>query len=147
MSEVRTLKYRATQSDLDNELTLKKLLEDKWHCTLNELPHLYHVDFYAERDDKLVAWIEVKQRSINSYQYSTVFLNKDKKYRYLVGLSFSEPAFFVVRWADGVTKFIDVSKVRDEWLSYGGENNRWESGANDYEPVYKIPIEEMDEVE
>ena len=146
LSTERTLEYRASQTDLDNEKSLKEFLEAKWLCTLHELPHLYHVDFYAERDNKLVAWVEVKQRSTNSDQYPTVFLNRDKKYKYLLGLSFAEPALFVVRWADGVTKFIDVAKVRDEWLSYGGENNRWGPGENDYEAVYEIPIHEMEEV-
>jgi hypothetical protein len=146
LSNERTLGYRASQSDLDNEKTLKQFLEAKWSCTLHELPHLYHVDFYAERDNKLVAWVEVKQRSTTSYKYPTVFLNKDKKYKYLRGLSFSEPALFVVRWADGVTKYIDVANVQEDWLSYGGENNRWGPGENDYEAVYEIPINEMLEV-
>lgn len=143
---MRTLNYRATEEDLANELSLKAYLEEKWTCVLHELPHLYHVDFYAERNNNLVAWVEVKQRSIPHDQYPTVFLNFDKKFKHLKGLSFSEPALFVVRWSDGVTKFIDVANVREEWLSYGGENDRWGPGQNDYEAVFEIPISEMEVV-
>ena len=144
MSDQRTLDYRATEADLDNERTIQKLLEDKWACTLHPLPHLYHVDFYAERDNNLVAWIEVKQRNIDSTKYPTVFLNREKKFLHLKKLSFAQPAFFVVRWADQVTRFIEINKVREEWLSYGGENDRWGAGRNDYEYLYEIPINEME---
>jgi hypothetical protein len=50
---------------------------------------------------------------------------------------------FVVRWSDGVTKYIDVADVREEWLGEGGENNRWGEGQHDLEAVFHVPIDEM----
>ena len=135
-----SLSYRATAQDLINEELIKTDIEKAWDCKLHHLPHLYHVDFYAERDDDLVAWIEVKQRSCTSTQYPTVFMNTGKKFRHLSALASTAPAFFVVRWADGVTRYISVADVHPDWLTVGGENNRWGRGQHDYEPVFEVPI-------
>ena len=139
----QSLNYRATADDLANENTIKTHLEKAWNCTLHHLPHLYHVDFYAERDDKLLAWVEVKQRSCASTKYPTVFMNRDKKYKHLMAHAHTANAFFVVRWADGVTRFINVFDVRQEWLAVGGELHRWGEGEHDLESVFEIPIDEM----
>jgi hypothetical protein len=139
----QSLGYRATREDLANEDALKRDLEQAWECNLHHMPHLYHVDFYAERSDNLVAWVEVKQRSCTSTQYATVFMNRGKKFKHLLALSQTAPAFFVVRWADDVTRFIDVAEVVPEWLSVGGEANRWGPGEHDFESVFEIPITEM----
>lgn len=146
MSEARVAEYRATVDDLANESEIQRYLEERWNCVLHPLPHLYHVDFFAERDNQLVAWVEVKRRSNASTTYPTVFLNRDKKFIHLKGLSFAQPAFFVVRWADGVTRFIEVNKVRDEWLGFGGERDRWGVGRDDFEAVFEIPVDEMEVV-
>jgi hypothetical protein len=134
---------RFTPEALANENAIKADLEKAWKCTLYHLPMYYHVDFFAERDNKLVAWVEVKQRNCSSTQYSTVFMNVDRKFRHLISHSETAPAFFVVRWADGVTKFIDVCDVKPEWLGEGGENDRWGPGEHDVEAVFLIPIDEM----
>ena len=139
----QSLNYRASADDLANENAIKQDLERAWRCTLHHLPHLYHVDFYAERDDKLLAWVEVKQRSCTSTKYPTVFLNRDKKYKHLIAHAHTALAFFVVRWADGVTRYMNVFDVRQEWLGVGGEHNRWGDGGHDLESVFEIPIDEM----
>ena len=139
----QSLGYRATSEDLANEDAIKKFLEQKWGCTLHHLPHLYNVDFYAERNNNLVAWVEVKQRSCTSDKYPTVFLNKGKKYKHLLALAHVANAFFVVRWADGVTAYINIFDVRKDWLTVGGEANRWGEGAHDFEPVFEVPVGEM----
>jgi hypothetical protein len=72
-----------------------------------------------------------------------VFLNVDRKFRHLTAHAETAPAFFVVRWSDGVTKFIDVRNVDPAWLGEGGENDRWGPGEHDMEAVFLIPISEM----
>jgi hypothetical protein len=124
-------------------MQLQADIEQAWKCKLHHLPHLFSVDFYAERDDNLVAWLEVKQRSCSSTKYATVFMNIGRKFRHLEALSLTAPAMFVVRWSDGVTKYINVKDVAPDWQSIGGENNRWGAGQHDYEPVYEIPISVM----
>jgi len=134
---------RFTPEALANENAIKADLEKAWTCTLHHMPMYYHVDFFAERDNKLVAWVEVKQRNCTSTQYPTVFMNVDRKFRHLTAHAETAPAFFVVRWSDGVTKFIEVSDVKPEWLGEGGENDRWGPGEHDTEAVFLIPIQEM----
>ena len=142
----QSLAYRATPEDLANENQLKHDLETAWDCTLHHLPHLYHVDFFAQREDNLVAWVEVKQRSCTSTQYETVFMNKGKKFAHLRALSVTAPALFVVRWSDGVTRFINVADVEEGWLGFGGEANRWGAGEHDFEQVFEIPIGRMEQL-
>jgi hypothetical protein len=67
----------------------------------------------------------------------------DRKFRHLTSHSETAPAFFVVRWSDGVTRFIDVCDVKPDWLGEGGENDRWGPGVHDMEAVFLIPIDEM----
>ena len=134
---------RNTPEYMAREELLRADLEKAWNCKLHHLPMFYHVDFFAERDHALVAWVEVKQRNCTSTQYPTVFMNVDRKFRHLIAHSETAPAFFVVRWADGVTRFIDVCDVKPEWLGEGGENDRWGPGEHDMEAVFLIPIDEM----
>jgi hypothetical protein len=134
---------RNTPENIARENQLKADLETAWNCTLHHLPQYYHVDFFAERDHALVAWVEVKHRNCTSTQYPTVFMNVDRKFRHLIAHSETAPAFFVVRWSDGVTRFIDVCDVKPEWLGEGGENDRWGPGEHDMEAVFLIPIQEM----
>ena len=137
---------RFTPEALANEDRMKADLEQAWECTLHHMPMYYHVDFFAERDHRLVAWVEVKQRNCPSTQYPTVFMNADRKYKHLLAHSETAPAFFVVRWSDGVTRFIDVRDVDQAWLGEGGENDRWGPGEHEVEPVFLIPIDEMREL-
>jgi hypothetical protein len=134
---------RNTPDKMAREEILKADLEGAWGCKLHHLPQFYHVDFFAERDGVLVAWLEVKHRNCTSTQYPTVFMNRDRKFHHLTAHSYTARSVFVVRWSDGVTRFIDVADVQDDWLGVGGENDRWGVGQHDVEAVYHIPIQEM----
>ena len=134
---------RNTPENMAREELLKADLEKAWDCTLHHLPQFYHVDFFAERDGKLKAWVEVKHRNCASTQYPTVFMNRDRKFHHLTAHSYTARSVFVVRWSDGVTRYIDVADVREEWLGVGGEMDRWGPGQHDVEPVFEIPIDEM----
>jgi Holliday junction resolvase-like predicted endonuclease len=134
---------RNDAENIARENLLKADLEKAWDCTLHHLPQFYHVDFFAERDGELKAWVEVKQRNCTSTQYPTVFMNVDRKFKHLIAHAETAPAYFVVRWSDGVTRFIDVRDVRPEWLGEGQENNRWGEGQHDREAVFHVPIDEM----
>ena len=134
---------RNTPDKMQREEILKADLERAWGCKLHHLPQFYHVDFFAEREGVLVAWVEVKQRNCTSTQYPTVFMNVDRKFKHLIAHAETAPAYFVVRWSDNVTRFIDVRDVRSEWLGEGQESNRWGVGEHDREAVFLIPIDEM----
>jgi len=134
---------RNTPENIARENLLKADLEKAWDCTLHHLPQFYHVDFFAERDGVLKAWVEVKHRNCTSTKYPTVFMNRDRKFHHLTAHSYTARSVFVVRWSDGVTRYIDVADVREEWLGVGGERDRWGPGLHDVEPVFGIPIDEM----
>ena len=141
-----SLKYRATKFDLANEIQVKALMESAWNCKLHHFPHLFAVDWYAERDDKIKAFVEFKQRSFKSTERKIVHLNTAKKFWALSRFSYIAPAFFVVRFADGVVKFIDVSKVDDQKREIAGEYNRWGPGKHDLEEMICVPIADMIEL-
>lgn len=141
-----SLAYRATAHDLDNEARIAAEIEQAWQCKLTHLPHLFHVDWFAERKDKLVAFIEFKQRTYAASEKPYVHLNTAKKYRYLSGLSYIAPALFVVRFADGVTKWVNVADIDDSARVTAGEYNRWGPGKHDLEEMILIPLEEMNDL-
>jgi hypothetical protein len=137
------LNYRATATDLGNEVSAQQVIEQKWNCRLHHLPHLFHVDWFAERGDNLVAWIEFKQRTCTSTQFETVFLNVDRKYKTLSALSVVAPSFFVVAWADGVMRYVNISDIDVSRVTVSGERNRWGEGRHDFENLIQIPIKDM----
>lgn len=138
-----SLRYRATARDLANEDAVAVEIQEKWQCKLTHLPHLFHVDWMAERNDKLVAFIEFKQRTYKASDKPFVHLNTAKKYKYLSMLSYTAPAFFVVRFADGVTKYINVNHIDDSKRVIAGEYNRWGPGKHDLEEMIVIPLSQM----
>lgn len=141
-----SLKYRATAQDLENEARVAAEIEEKWNCKLTHLPHLFHVDWMAERNDKLVGFIEFKQRTYKASEKPYVHLNTAKKYRHLSMLSYTAPAFFVVRFADGVTKWVNVNDIDDSHRTVSGEYNRWGEGKHDLEEMIIIPLRDMNDL-
>ena len=137
------LNYRATAYNLNNQSEVGEVIEDGWACKLHDLPHLFYVDWYAEREDKLIAWIEFKQYRQKSFDREHVWMNVNRKYKTLSGLSSVAPAFYFVRFDDGVLKYINVKNVGQYEIIEAGEYNRWGPGKHDLEPVYNIPIAEM----
>lgn len=138
-----TTKYRATQQDLDNEAAVAAEIEKKWQCKLHHLPHLYHVDWLVERNDKIIGFIEFKQRKYSAADRSYIHLNTAKKYKHLSMLSYIAPAIFMARFADGVTKYINVADIDDSHREVSGEYNRWGPGKHDLEEMIRIPLGDM----
>jgi hypothetical protein len=60
-----------------------------------------------------------------------------------MALSQVAPAFFVVKWADGVIKYIDITKVDATTTHLMGEYNRWGEGRHDLEECIRVPIANM----
>ena len=52
-----------TESDLQKEREIGKVIQDKFNVSLVKLPIRYHLDFVARRDKKAVGFIEIKSRS------------------------------------------------------------------------------------
>jgi hypothetical protein len=144
------LSYRASAENLQNELEVKEIIEQAWDCQLHHLPHLFSVDWYAERNDKLMAWIEFKQRKLTKSEGDSVWLNVAKKYKTLKALSETAPAIFVVRFDSGEIKYINLADIDSSKRVIGGEKNRiWADGSvkDDFEEMILIPISKMKTLE
>lgn len=125
------------------ENAMQKRLETAWQCQMYRLAEYDHCDWRAERDGQTVAWVEYKKRSSSSTAFDTVYLNKTKKYDYLMSLSYSHPALFVIEWADGVVKWIDIRQVDASATVIAGDLRYGGSRGGDLEPMILLPISEM----
>ena len=56
----------------------KRAIENHWKCKLEKLPLDYRLDFAIIKKNKIVAWIELKNRNLNSYDFSDSMINLNK---------------------------------------------------------------------
>jgi hypothetical protein len=113
---------------------------------VKQFGRLCPIDFYAERDGRMCALLEVKCRTHTSSQYPTVFLNVRKWLALTMGsLGFGVPSFFVVRFTDRV-KFVNVADVDASNQRVGG-TKRLVKSHSDREPVIEVPVGNMQELQ
>ena len=112
---------------------------------MKQFGRLCPIDFYAERDGRMCALLEVKCRSHLSTQFGTVFLNVRKWLALTMGsVGFGVPAFFVVRFADKVL-YINVADVDASSHRIGGTKKIVKS-SSDKEPVIEVEVSAMKEI-
>lgn len=127
--------------DERNEREVAKLIESAWKCNLHSWGTLTPVDWWAERDGRIVGYLELKARCHESNKYPTVFLNLRKWLSLLLLQQTGHPSFFVVRFLDGVY-WISINQVDPLKVKIGGCKRIVES-RNDVEPMIEIPISSM----
>jgi hypothetical protein len=134
-----------TDANLRSEIAVKEILEKNWNCELTKLPTQYRFDYVAERNGKVVAFIEIKVRK---YSYNRI----DEMGGYMISLSkivaakqFAMAAgirsILAVSMFEGVYYFpIDKQFVTSD-LAIKGRTDRgdWE----DVEPCVLIPMNEF----
>lgn len=134
-----------TDANLRSEIAVKEILERNWNCDLIKLPTQYRFDYVAERDGKVVAFIEIKVRSYSSIQIDAmggymISLSKiiaAKQFAMAAGIR----SILAVNLADGIYYFpIDKNFTTDD-LAIKGRTDRgdWE----DVEPCALIPMNEF----
>jgi len=133
-------------SDLDkyNESDVKHILEKKWGCTLHDVGLMHPIDWYAVRDGRVVAWVELKSRSHARSKYPTVFLNFRKWWALLCHQQTGAPGIWVVRFTDGIY-FVRVDDISPNRLRIGGTTTRVKS-QTDIEPLIDVPIDVLTRV-
>ncbi len=126
-----------TEGDRLNETFLKSRLEKIWNCKLIKLPKKSMLDFCAERDREIVAFIEMKHRSKPAGSYATYMLSlaKLQAARRLYEDT-GKPCLLVVQWTD-LLEMVDLAKC-DFTVAMGGRTDRGDS--QDVEPVVHIPF-------
>jgi hypothetical protein len=134
-----------TKEDRDNEATVAQLIEAAWGCKLGEFGALSPIDWYAQRDGRLVGLLELKTRWHPRDDYPGVFLNARKWLALSLGsIGMGVPALFVVKFTDGVY-WVPISKVDATTHRIGGCSVRVKS-VNDIEPIIEVPLSTMVEL-
>jgi hypothetical protein len=122
--------------DLAVQREVAEQLERAWSCTMREYGDMHHIDWYALRYGRVMAYLELKARNVLSSEYPTVYLAVDKWLPLsLLTLATRAPGFFVVRFLDGI-RWIRISRVDARRQTYGGSRT-------EKEPMIEVPITEM----
>lgn len=136
------LGFFATEEDRKNEREVADQLEKVWFCALRSFGCVAPIDWYAFRDRRLLALIELKSRSHPSTKYPTVFLNVRKWLALsLASAGLGVPAIFVVRFTDGIW-WVPLRKVNATDVRIGGCSREVKS-ETDIEPVIEVRIVDM----
>jgi len=139
------LRVFTTPADHASEQAVAAMLEQVWRCDLHRYPHFAPVDWYAERDGRLSALVELKTRSHASDRHATVWLNVRKHLALSLGaMHYGVPSLFVVAFTDGV-RWIDVSEIDARRPRIGG-CSRIVKALTDREPVIDVPVDRMKRV-
>ena len=140
-------KIFATEADNSAQDEVAARIEDAFgpNLEVKKFGRLCPIDFYAERDARMCAFLEVKCRSHASTEYPTVFLNVRKWLALtMASVAFGVPSFFVVRFTDRVM-FVNVAEVDASNQRVGG-TKRLVKSHTDREPVIEVPLNDMKEL-
>jgi hypothetical protein len=129
-------------ADEQNENTVSAILSRAWRCEIRSFGRLSVIDWYAIRDGRIVAVLELKTRTHDSGRHATVFLNVRKWLALLLAATgLGVPAIFVVQFTDG-TWWIPLAEIEASTTRMGG-CVRIVKSRNDIEPVIHVPVAEM----
>jgi len=129
----------AQPDDVRSEREVQEILERVWRCDLRRFGALSPIDWFACRDERVVALVELKTRSHNVGKYSSVFLNLRKWTALMLASNgFGVPPLFVVRFTDSI-KYVDVRAVTGSNVRIAGCAKRVKS-RSDIEPVIDVPV-------
>jgi hypothetical protein len=134
----------ATQADNASQAAVAEMIERSFGPGLQvkQFGHLCPIDYYAERDGRMAAAIEIKCRSHDSLAYPTVFLNVRKWLAMkMASVGLGVPAFFVVRFTDQVL-YVNIDDIDASKQRIGG-TSRIVKSKSDREPVIEVPIAGM----
>jgi hypothetical protein len=132
----------ATAEDQANEKDVAGRLARAWGCRLHQFGVLSPVDWFAERDGRLVGVLELKSRTHEAGRHPTVFLNVRKWLAlHLCATGLGVPALFVVRFTDSLM-WVPVSDVPTDVVKVSGCRSVVKS-RSDVEPVIEVPVAAM----
>jgi hypothetical protein len=130
-----------TQEDRKNEDEVIALLEKAWKCAVHRFGALSPIDFFALRNESMVAVMELKTRSHEHGRYPTVFLSVRKWLALtLASVGLNVRALFVVKFTNGVY-YIDLKDVDATKNRMAGIKE--ELSPHDHlgrEPIIDVPI-------
>lgn len=129
-----------TAENLAAEEQIAEQISVLWKASLTKLPIRYKLDYAAERNGRIVAWIEVKTRKYKKSDFDTFMLSLDK---YLAAIEIGKvtnlPVTLVVRWTDKIG-YVDLMNCRGV-VKMGGRKDR--NDSQDIQPAVYIPIDDF----
>jgi hypothetical protein len=134
-----------SSEDRATEQEVAELLEAAWDCKLHSFGLLAPIDFFAVRNDRMVALIEVKGRTHPSHRFTTTWLNVGKYQKMLsYSICMDLPAIFVVKFTDGVFRVtLDEIDARRHAVRECKRINQDGPPSKYLEPVIEIPIAQL----
>lgn len=135
-----------TEADEQSEHSVAAKISQQWDCELHSFGRLSAIDWYAERDGRLVGLLELKTRSHPTDRYSTVYLNVRKFLALQLGsIGLGIPSLFVVSWTDSI-RWIEIASIDARGSTKIGGCLRIVKSRSDVEPVIEVPLSSMKEL-
>lgn len=126
-----------TPADAEREAHAAEYMAAAWKCDMRPFGHLAPVDYYCERDGKLVAFVEVKAHHHPMDAHPNVLLDVHKWLALqLAAAGGGVPAYFAVVFDDALM-FVDALDVAGCPLLITGRRDR---GRNDTHPAFQVPV-------
>ena len=127
--------------DRENEDEAAAALGSAWKCELRKWPKLFPIDFYAVRDGRMVANVELKSRTFDSTKHADVFMAYRKWDVLMRSVTLAGcPGYFVVKFTDCM-KYVNVAHVDPRKMTLGGRAQP--RCATDIEPMILVPVADM----
>jgi hypothetical protein len=131
--------YETTENRSD-ELAIALQLRTLCNCDIRKLKNVYRVDYAALRNNRVIAWIEIKRRHRTFDQYPDCYLSFEKAmFAQSLHLMSKLPCTMVVQFDDCLA-FADML-VPGRQIEFAGRFDRgdWQ----DVEPIVLVPMAEF----
>ena len=130
--------------DFKTCMGVSRRLERLWGVEVRYYGKMSPIDFWFSRFDRPLGFLSIKSSTRDSTADDATL--NIRKYRRLIDCVYAHDTlgFFVCKFAD-VTLHIDVTVIDPRFLEI--MHNRRGRGRNDREPVIKIPIDQMREID
>lgn len=130
-----------TESDLENERRIIRVIAERWNCEAKKNPQFYKVDYGLYRNGEIYAWAELRNRNISIDTYPTFHLSVSKTiFLFDLGYRTDRPAFIIVGLKDRIL-FHQIRLPASYRITEGGRKDR--DDPDDKEPVVNIPWDQF----
>lgn len=128
-----------TPADAEREQQAAEYMAAAWKCELRPFGHLAPVDYYCERDGKLVAFVELKSHNHAMDAHPTVLLDVHKWLALQLAAAGAGgvPAYFAVVFDDAFV-FVSAGDVSGCPVLITGRRDR---GRDDTHPAFQVPVD------
>jgi hypothetical protein len=142
------------EEDENNENGIAKILEREWGCEIRRWPKLHHIDWYAIKDGRISAFLELKCRYNHKDKYPTTYLPVAKWLSLQLVSAFgavspAPPGIFVVAFTDAKICWIPVDRVcasRFIFSKKGSDSGSSHVDRSPLQPTIEVPISDMNTI-